>query len=112
MFRELVDSDEGLETIHALAEAGMHAWRCPPGVIGCLEDALRDITFRAMSIAALQHFAETAQEKVMLRDPEPSSRRSTAPKLRPRPERPTSGHRPGSPHRPRPHSRSTSPTPH
>jgi hypothetical protein len=83
----------------------MLAWHCPAGVIGSLEDALRDITFRALSIAALQHFADTAAEKVMLRDPEPLPHRPTPPSLRAKPERSPRSHFPASP-------KSRSPTPH
>ena len=69
-FRLLVDSDEGLLTLHALAEAGMRAWECPPREIESLDDAFRDITFRAMAIAALQHFADTADDAIALPESE------------------------------------------
>ena len=60
MFREFVESDEGLRILHALATAGMRAWRCPPSVIQSVDAAFGHITFRAMSIVALQHFTDTA----------------------------------------------------
>jgi len=110
MFRQLVDSDEGLKTLHALAEAGMHAWNCPSATVGCLDEAFRDITFRALSIAALQHFADTAREKVALLGSEPP-RHPLPAKPRPRPERPSQNRPSASPHRPRPRSGGMKPTP-
>jgi len=101
MFRQLVDSKEGLLTLHDLAKAGMRAWNCPPPMVGCLDDAFRDITFRAMSIAALQHFADTAPERVMLPGAEPSPY-PPSPKIQPRPERARQNPPATSPHRPRP----------
>jgi hypothetical protein len=110
MFRQLVESREGLVTLRALAEEGMRAWECPPTMVRCLEYALRDITFRALSIAALQDFAETAREKVTLPGSEPPPY-PPPPKPRPRPERPSN--RPSnSPHRPRPRPGGSRPTPH
>ena len=89
MFRRLVDSDEGMQTILSLAQAGMRAWNCPTTMVKCLGGAFNDITFRALSIAALQNFAETAGEKIVLPSPEKPHRappRSpAAPKVAPKP---------------------------
>ena len=87
MFRQLVDSEQGLATLHDLAETGIVAWDCPPSFAQCLDAAFRDITFRALSIAALQDFADTAQKKVVLPTSPPPTQREP-PIHRPRPERP------------------------
>ena len=104
MFRELIDSKEGLSKLHDLARAGMVAWNCPPGMIACLDDAFCDITFRALSISALEDFAETARAKVVLSVPTPRSPQPSD--HRPRAERPTSALSvPSRPSRPRNHPR-------
>lgn len=113
MFRQLVDSDEGLLTLHDLADAGMRAWLCPSTIVTCLDDAFRDITFRALSIAALQHFADTAREKVTLSGPEKPRQHTPPEKPRPRPERqPRASHTVTSPHRPHLRSGDRHPAPH
>lgn len=66
MFRLYIDSENGLGTLHSLAEDGMRAWDCSPDQVNSLSDAFEDITFRALSIAALEHFAATAHEKVLM----------------------------------------------
>ena len=111
MFRQLVDSDEGMQTLRTLAEAGMRAWNCPPGIVGCLGDAFCDITFRALSIAALQNFAETAREKVVLPGSEPPQY-PVATKNRPKPEQPSQNRPATSPHRPHPRGGGMKPAPH
>jgi hypothetical protein len=66
MFRDYIDSEEGLGTLYILAEEGMRAWGCTPDQVNSLSGAFEDITFKAQSIAALEHFAATAHEKVVL----------------------------------------------
>lgn len=68
MFRQLVDSHEGLRTLQSLAEAGMRAWRCPKSALDSLRAAFRDMTLRSLMIVALEKFAATAREKVSLPD--------------------------------------------
>lgn len=113
MFRELVNSDEGLRTLQMLTRTGMQAWRCSPDAVNSLKSAFKDITIRALMIATLEHFAETAREKVTLTVPQPP--RPYPPPARPappRPERPrrtSSAAPPSGPHRPP--SRRNSPGP-
>jgi len=66
MLRELVESDQGLSTLRAMAEAGMQAWECPPDLTSCLEAAFSDITFRVSAVAVLHNLAATSPEKVTL----------------------------------------------
>jgi hypothetical protein len=99
-FYLLMQTDMGLLILRVLAEEGMRAWNCPPIMLECLDAAVRDITFRAMSIAALRHFADMARDKVIL----PASMapvngvQQQPPPEKPRP-RPGSLH-PEGPHRP------------
>jgi hypothetical protein len=85
MFRELVNSEEGMHTLHALARSGMEAWRCSPDNIHCLKSAFRDITLRALIIATLDDFAETGCIRILM--PPPPSR-PQPPTHAPRPEFP------------------------
>lgn len=99
MFRQLVDSHEGLRTLQSLAEAGMRAWRCPTGALDCLKAAFRDLTLRPLMISALENFAATAREKVTL----PEAARPYPPAPAPPPPRPEkTSSLPASPRRPRP----------
>ena len=66
MFRQLVDSHEGLRTLQSLAEADMRAWRCPKSLVEALRSAFRDMTLRSLMIVALENFAATEQEKATL----------------------------------------------
>ena len=66
MFRDYIDSEDGLGILYILAEEGMRAWGCTPDQVNSLSGAFEDITFKAQSIAALEHFAATAHEKVVL----------------------------------------------
>jgi hypothetical protein len=66
MFRQLAASDDGVETLHKLAATGMRTCNCLPCLIGGLNDAFRNITFRSLSIATLHAFAETARERIHL----------------------------------------------
>lgn len=113
MFRELVKSPEGLRTLRKLAETGMQAWRCPPDTVNCLKDAFHDITIRALMLATLEHFAETARERVLLTvPPPPRPYPSPARPTPPRPERPNrtpSATPPSGPHRPSPKRNSPGP---
>lgn len=99
MFRQLVDSHEGLRTLQSLAEAGMRAWRCPKSVLDSLKAAFRDMTLRSLMIVALENFAATAREKVIVSNPPNSSppaavpstsaqKRSVRPQWRSIPDRP------------------------
>ena len=109
MFRQLVESKEGMETLQNLAIAGMEAWKCPQSHIQCLNAAFRDITFRALSIAALHRFADTTLEKIVFPEPVKKQPYPVEEKFTPKPERPQQG-RPGTgPHRPP--SRRNSPGP-
>jgi hypothetical protein len=106
MFRRYIDTDEGLDTLYSLAEDGMQAWDCSPDQVNSLSDAFDDITFRALSIAALEHFAATAHEKVMM--PPPTATVTPAPSPDgPKPEMPQAmaSVAPSSPRRPSPRSR-------
>jgi len=85
MFRELVNSEEGMHTLHTLARSGMQAWRCSPDNIKTLKSAFRDITLRALLIASLDDYADTGFIRVLMR-PLPS--RPQQPALTPRPESP------------------------
>jgi hypothetical protein len=69
--------------LHALAESGMRAWNCSNDMLDTLDGAFEDITFRAMSVAALERFAVTADEKISLSPPNQTSmsRPATAPTL-------------------------------
>jgi hypothetical protein len=60
MFRQLTESTEGLRMLKALAEEGMRGWDCPDVYLDCLDTAFRDISFRALAIAALEDFADTS----------------------------------------------------
>jgi hypothetical protein len=66
LFRDYIETDEGLGTLHSLAKDGMTAWDCSPDQLDSLVDAFADISFRALSVAALEHFAATAHEKVLM----------------------------------------------
>ena len=72
MFRELVNSEEGMHTLHALTRSGMQAWRCSPENINTLKSAFRDITLRALLIATLDDYADTGGIRVLM--PPPPSR--------------------------------------
>ena len=103
MFRTLVNSPEGIQTLQTLAEIGMKAWDCPSDTLDCLKAAFRDITIRALLIASLENFADTAREKVVFDLPQPARPYPPPPQPpSPKPERPrrTSSHSPSGPHRP------------
>jgi hypothetical protein len=85
MFRELVNSEEGMHTLHSLARSGMQAWRISPDNIHSLKSAFRDITLRALIIATLEDYADTGSIRVLM--PPPPSR-PQPPTLAPRPESP------------------------
>jgi len=70
LFRDYIETDEGLGTLHSLAKDGMTAWDCSPDQLDSLVDAFADISFRALSVAALEHFAATAHEKITLKRPQ------------------------------------------
>jgi hypothetical protein len=106
MFRQLTESTEGLRMLKALAEEGMRGWDCPDVYLDCLDTAFRDISFRALAIAALEDFADTARERFTL--PEPP-RHPPAADIRPRPEK--AKPEPAGPSRPRPHTRRGGPKP-
>jgi hypothetical protein len=102
IFRGYIDTDEGLDTLYSLADEGMRAWDCSPDQVNSLSDAFEDITFRALSIAALEYFAATAHEKVVM---SPPTATAAAPALSPdgpKPEMPqtVASIAPSSPHRP------------
>jgi len=73
MFRQLVETYEGLKILQKLAETGMQASGCSADTLKCTRDAFRDISFRGLVIAALEDFAETAQDahKIILPKPAP-----------------------------------------
>jgi hypothetical protein len=114
LFRDLLQSSAGLESLERLAETGMRAWNVPDSMILCLNGAFRDITFRAFCLSALQRLAATANRKAMPLDPAQDLHESATQEHAPRPEahalkatKPTS-----SPQRPRhPHPRGHSPSP-
>ena len=85
MFRELVNSEEGMHTLHSLARSGMLAWRCSPDNIHSLKSAFRDITLRALIIGTLEDYADTGSIRVLM--PPPPSR-PQPPTLAARPESP------------------------
>ncbi|MDD4617077.1 MAG: hypothetical protein PHW76_08215 [Alphaproteobacteria bacterium] len=62
-FRQLIETYEGLRVLQKLAEAGMMAWSCSNDTLDCTRDAFRDVSFRALAIAALEDFAETLPQK-------------------------------------------------
>ncbi len=109
MFRELVNSEEGMHTLHALTRTGMQAWRCSPDNINSLKSAFRDITLRALLIASLDDYADTGFIRILM--PPPPSR-PQQPALAPRPEspKPKSGGTPYSTPR-RPSGQHKNPTP-
>lgn len=116
MFRQLVDSEEGMETLQNLALAGMEAWKCPSSQIQCLNDAFRDITFRALSIAALQRFFDTTAEKIVFPEPVKRQPYPATQQAAPKPERETqkpSNNPPSltTPHRPSALPKKSHPTP-
>jgi hypothetical protein len=113
MFRQLVDSPEGLTTLHSMAEAGMRAWDCSEDVLACLPQAFRDITFRALSIAALEDFAATAREKVSLHgtDRTRSVQATPSTSQRQQPNTPSTVSAPTVPRRPGSRRRGRTPTP-
>lgn len=88
MFRQLVETYEGLRILQKLTETGMKAWNCHNDTLNCARDAFKDITFRSHVIAALEDFAETAQEKheIILPKPAPQPYPEEAAES-PRPER-------------------------
>jgi hypothetical protein len=69
LFREHLDTDEGTDTLYSLAEDGMRAWDCSPDQMNGLRRAFEDITFRALSLAALEYFAATAPTPITLKSP-------------------------------------------
>ena len=104
MFRQLTESVEGLRTLKALAKTGMRGRNCPEVYFECLDAAFRDVSFRALAIAALEDFADTARERFAL--PEPP-RHPPATDTRPRPEPAKPG--PAGPRRPGPRPRGPRP---
>ncbi len=52
--------------LHSLAESGMRAWDCSTDMLDSLDGAFENITFKALSIAALERLAATANEKINL----------------------------------------------
>jgi|GEM_PF-2009074 len=88
MFRQLVETYEGLRILQKLAETGMKAWGCKPDAFVCTKAAFKDIAFRALVINALENFADAAQEahKIILQKPTPKPY-PEEPEEAPRPER-------------------------
>ena len=84
MFREFLNSDEGMRTLHALTRAGMQAWRCPPETVNSLKAAFHDITLRALLLATLEDYADTGFVCVVL---PPPPRRPNHPQPHTRPVR-------------------------
>ncbi len=72
MFRQLVETYEGLRILQKLAETGMKAWGCKPDAFCCARCAFKDVTFRSHIIGALEDFAETAQEQHKIHLPKPA----------------------------------------
>lgn len=66
MFWVLARSPDGLQTLKALAEAGMRAWHCPPVYLDCLRAAFSEVSFPGRAIAALEDLADTARERIAL----------------------------------------------
>ena len=66
MFYQLAKSAEGMRTLKALATDGMRAWGCSDIVLGCLNDAFREVTFRTRVLSALEIFADTARVRFTL----------------------------------------------
>lgn len=97
-FREFVESRAGLRKLKGLAETGMRALGAPPDYFLCLDSAFRYPSFRALAIAALQDYADTAREPYTL--PEPP-RHPPAADIRLRPERSEPKPKLGGPARPR-----------
>jgi hypothetical protein len=64
LFRDYIETDKGLSALHSLAKDGMTAWDCSSDQLNSLADAFADISFKALSVAALEHFAATANEKI------------------------------------------------
>jgi hypothetical protein len=81
LFRDYIETDEGLGTLHSLAKDGMTAWDCSPDQMSGLVEAFADISFRALSVAALDHFAATAHEKIVL-----EKRRALQERILPKPK--------------------------
>lgn len=88
MFRQLVETYEGLRILQKLAETGIKAWGCQCDTLNCIRDAFKDVTFRSHVIAALEDFAETAQEQHKIHLPKPApTPYPEEPEEAPRPER-------------------------
>lgn len=85
VFRQLVESPDGIQMLRGLAEAGLRAWGSPSDYYLCLDAAFRYPSFRALAIAALEDFADTARERFALPEPPPHP---PAADTRPRPEKP------------------------
>ena len=108
MFRELLNSDEGVRTLHSLTRTGMKAWRCPPDSVNSLKAAFHDITLRVLMLATLEDYADTGFVQVLL-PPAPQRRQPGTPPIRSQPQQsivtsPSTPRRPSrSPHhRPKP----------
>lgn len=113
MFRQLVETYEGLRFLQKLAETGMKAWGCKPDAFCCARCAFKDVTFRSHVIAALEDFAATAQEAQKIHLPKPApAPYPEEPEETPRPEPKVAPLAPKTaPQRPRPHPRRSGPSP-
>lgn len=112
MFRQLVETYEGLRILQKLAETGMKAWGCKPDAFCCTRYAFKDVTFRSLVIAALENFAETAQEQHKIHMPKPApTAYPEEPEETPRPEpkTPPIASKP-TPSKPRQHPRISGPS--
>jgi hypothetical protein len=74
LFRQLVETHEGLGELKEFATAGMRGWNCPAVYLECLDAAFCDICFRSRVIAALHDLADTAREKFPLQEPIPAAK--------------------------------------
>lgn len=113
MFRQLVETYEGLRILQKLAETGIKAWGCHADTLACARDAFKDVTFRSHVITALEDFADTAQEAHKIHLPKPAS--TPYPEEQeetPRPEPKVAPRAPKTaPQRPRLHPKRSGPSP-
>lgn len=104
MFRQLVESSDGVRTLKSLAEAGLQGWGCPDVYFECLDAAFRELGLKGRIIALLDELAATARDRFVMLEP---PHHPPAADIRPRPQK----EKPRAGPRLRPQRRPRGPTP-